>query len=201
MEISKLETHLANLLPNSESMSLVTRSGRRLPDEQVALLGVLMAQAQSAKPNQTLPDGTPDMFLSQWEDLVLEFGMVEFRAALLKALADSRFFPDTYDLRINCEEARREKRSAERAQRHLAEQARWKEECERERNQGHTAPQDTAGAVPSSPSKRERVGRHSAEEIQAEIAQVDPSALAAIRESMRARFQMEGTEVLQETKC
>jgi hypothetical protein len=98
-------------LQSSDSVSLTTRSGPQLPAEQVETLGRLMAQTQARYPNQQLSEGTPDMYLAEWEEMTLTHGLETFRSALLRVMRASRFFPDPMDIREACKSIREEQRS------------------------------------------------------------------------------------------
>ena len=73
---------------------------------------LLMSQAQAMKPNQTLPPGTPDMYLQAWEEIAEEFGMETFQAGLWKALRRTAFFPAPNEIEVECAAIRTERRAA-----------------------------------------------------------------------------------------
>jgi hypothetical protein len=77
-------------------------------------LAKLMAQTQARYPNQTLPEGTPDMYLVEWEEIALEFGLETFREGLSKAIRVSKFFPDPLDIKEHCIAVRAEARRLDR---------------------------------------------------------------------------------------
>ena len=131
--IKDSETYLENLLQPSVSVSLATISKQRLTDEKVDQLGLLMAQTQALYPNQELPDMTPDMYLVQWEEMALKYGMEAFTLALSKVIRVSKFFPDPFDIREACEESARTARSAAHARKVSEDLAAWKKQWEAER--------------------------------------------------------------------
>ena len=103
------------LIPqSSDSVSLTTRSGPPLPAGMGLTLAKLMAQTQARYPNQTLPEGTPDMYLVEWEEMALEFGLETFKEGLSKAIRDSRFFPDPHGIKDHCIAVQREARRLDR---------------------------------------------------------------------------------------
>ncbi len=51
------EIQAASVPPRETSVSLTTRSGKRLPPDSVKNLALLMAEAQAYFPNQSLPRG------------------------------------------------------------------------------------------------------------------------------------------------
>lgn len=87
---------------SNASVSLTTRSGPPLPAGMGMALATLMAQTQARYPNQTLPEGTPDMYLVEWEEIALKYGLAMFQAGLSRVLRNSRFFPDPLDIREAC---------------------------------------------------------------------------------------------------
>lgn len=127
------EIQLASRPQSSGSPSLVTQLTRHVPDAQAEELLDLMEQTQAGYPNQTLPPLTPDMYLAQWEEIVVEFGMPAFRAALWRAICESDFFPGPKSIRNECELARRKERERARTTGYLTQLQQWKEQWERER--------------------------------------------------------------------
>ena len=93
----------------------------------------LMAQTQARYPNQTLPPGTPDMYLVEWEELVLKFGLQPFRDALSKAIRSSRFFPDPQEIRDLLQVKKRDTAAHAESQKFLRQQDEWKAQWQRER--------------------------------------------------------------------
>src|SRR6185312_4353533 len=91
------------LQPNENELR-TTRSKPQLPDESVFALGALMQQARDYYPNQTLPEGTPDVYLKAWEELAQSQGMKRFEAGLWKALRSHDFFPTPNQIENACEE-------------------------------------------------------------------------------------------------
>jgi hypothetical protein len=93
--------------PLNDSVSLTTRYGPQVSDATGRDLLTLMAQAQAAKPNQMLPEGTPDMYLRAWEEMADRYGTKIFAAGLWKALSASKFFPDPLDIDEQCRRIKR----------------------------------------------------------------------------------------------
>ncbi len=71
----------------------------------------LMAEMQAWYPHQTLPEGTPDLWLAAWEEIALRCGMAMFRDGLLRAMRASRFIPDPSDVAAECAELKRTERN------------------------------------------------------------------------------------------
>jgi hypothetical protein len=70
-------------------------------------LKVLMAQATAFFPNQTLPPGTPDVYLLAWRQIADKYGMSRFQNALWNVLRRSEFFPVPKLIEDECEAIRR----------------------------------------------------------------------------------------------
>lgn len=119
--------------PSSVSVSLTTPSGPPLPEGMGWALSTLMAQTQARYPNQTLPPGTPDMYLVEWEELTLKFGLQAFRDALSKAIRSSRFFPDPQHIRELLLAKKRADSAHAESQKFLRQQDEWKAQWQRER--------------------------------------------------------------------
>jgi hypothetical protein len=117
------------------SASLTIRSGPPLPEGMGSTLLTMMAQTQARYPNQALAEGTPDMYLVEWEEMALNYGLPMFREGLLKAIRNSRFFPDPLDIREQCIALRRSEIMREDAKRISEEVGRWKQQWERERQE------------------------------------------------------------------
>jgi hypothetical protein len=75
---------------------------------QVGDLKVLMAQAVAFFPNQTLPPGTPDVYLKAWMQIAEKSGPERFQNALWNVLRRSEFFPLPKAIEDECEHIRRE---------------------------------------------------------------------------------------------
>lgn len=90
--------------PNGSGLLKTTSA---LPLQEGMALVELMAQAQAFKPNQTLPPGTPDLYLQAWEEIVQTYGMERFKEGLWKALRRSTFFPAPNEIEDSCEGLRR----------------------------------------------------------------------------------------------
>jgi hypothetical protein len=71
-------------------------------------LKVLMAQATAFFPNQTLPPGTPDVYLLAWRQIADKYGMNRFQNALWNVLRRSEFFPLPKAIEDECEAIRRQ---------------------------------------------------------------------------------------------
>ena len=119
--------------PSSGSVSLTTPSGPPLPDGMGWALSTLMAQVQARYPNQTLPPGTPDMYLVEWEELALQFGLQAFRDALSKAIRSWRFFPDPLEIRDLLLAKKHADSAHAETQKFLRQQEDWKAQWLRER--------------------------------------------------------------------
>lgn len=83
------------------------QSKPQLPDASVFALGALMQQARDFYPNQTLPEGTPDVYLKAWEEIAQVQGMKRFEAGLWKALRNHDFFPTPGQIEDECEVIRK----------------------------------------------------------------------------------------------
>ena len=112
-------------------MLLILETAGRLVEELVACvvahivmeLGRMMSQSLAMKPNQTLPPGTPDLFLQAGEELAAEFGMKQFQAGLWRALRRSSFFPQPIEIETACRELAAEDRERRRVAREAEEAA------------------------------------------------------------------------------
>ena len=122
--------------PSTGSVSLTTPSGPPLPEGMGWALSTLMAQTQARYPNQTLPPGTPDMYLVEWEELALKFGLEAFRDALSKAIRSSRFFPDPQEIRELLQAKKREAAAHAESRKLLRQMDEWKAQWQRERLEG-----------------------------------------------------------------
>lgn len=156
-ELSRIHNSLPELSeaqPQSEAWSLARISQPLVSAACVDTLSFLMAQMQARYPNQALPEGTPDMYLADWEKMVHRYGrhdgqfverlgLDRFRAALLSLIEDRsrpRFFPDPQEiedrlcaiLREEREERERRKRDADLERR----KAQWLREREEEKLHG-----------------------------------------------------------------
>ncbi len=89
--------------PLSAGRSVMTISGPLTSADTGLQVAILMDQTQALKPNQVLPEGTPDMFLEAWEKLVVKYGLETFKEGLSKANERTRFFPDPLDIAEQCE--------------------------------------------------------------------------------------------------
>lgn len=99
------EIQAASVPPRETSVSLTTRSGKRLPPDSVKNLALLMAEAQAYFPNQSLPRGTPAVYLKAWEEIAMIFGIQKFTDALWKVLRESEaFFPMPLAIERKCRE-------------------------------------------------------------------------------------------------
>jgi hypothetical protein len=120
------------LQPSGET-SLLTRQWPPLSDEDEAELQRLWLQTVASYPNQALPMGTPDMYLMQWEKMVLRYKMETFRRGLSRAINESRFFPAPEDISDQCQAIARNHRERQEAIRVMHELDDLKAQCERER--------------------------------------------------------------------
>lgn len=86
---------------SKSNKSAITQSQPLSNEDLVRKLLSMMAQAQAFFPNQTLPPGTPDLWLRAWEEMVGEMGLQRFETALWRALVTGRFIPSPEDIRSN----------------------------------------------------------------------------------------------------
>lgn len=97
METEKLLNQLIG--PSNGSRSAMMQSVQHLSEEAlVRKLLEMMAQVQAFSPNQTLPPGTPDVWLKAWEEMVSEMGLERFEKALWRAMRGSDFIPNPNDI-------------------------------------------------------------------------------------------------------
>jgi hypothetical protein len=81
-----------------------TSGGSKMPAGE---LKVLMAQAVAFFPNQTLPPGTPDVYMLAWRQIAEKYGAQRFQNALWNVLRKSEFFPVPKAIEDECEAIRR----------------------------------------------------------------------------------------------
>ncbi len=124
---------------SSGSVSLLRPSETRLSAVTEDALALLLAQTVARYPKQKLLPLTTDMYLAEWEEMVLRYGLDPFRNALSKAIRDRErapFFPEPHDIEahllatIRAEEmAVRVEREQRESRRHLEAfdemKARW----------------------------------------------------------------------------
>lgn len=120
-------------LQPTEERTLAVASGTQLPVPQVHALGRWMAETQANYPNQELPDGTPDMWLAQWQEMAAQHGLDVFRLALLRAIRDSKFFPPPDKIREECIREIAEQNNQRGSEKYLSRLAGWKERWEGEK--------------------------------------------------------------------
>lgn len=89
---------------STTSKLAITQSQPLSNEDLVRKLLSLMAQAQAFFPNQTLPPGTPDLWLRAWEEMAGEMGVQRFERALWRALVTGSFIPNPDDIRRNDDE-------------------------------------------------------------------------------------------------
>jgi hypothetical protein len=189
-------TQLQKLQPLSEELSLARTSQPLLSDDSVAALSLLMAETQARYPNQVLPEGTPDMYLAEWERMAARFGLHEFRDALLRTIQDRerpRFFPDPLEiedrLRANLRSKNERKKTLDELTALNVAKTVWMLERE----------EDIANGIermPPAARSPQRVfpKRHTREEIAAYVAQnTKPEQLAEVRERMNSILAKEET--------
>lgn len=129
METGKLLNQLIG--PSNDSRSAMTRSEQPLNADLVLKLAELMAQMQDFSPNQTLPPGTPDVWLKAWEEMVSEMGIDRFEKALWRAMRNSDFLPNPNDIQT-ADDVMQEALAAEkRARADKKQQAEWDEYVKR----------------------------------------------------------------------
>src|ERR1700744_1848147 len=88
---------------SSDSKTLTMRSGPPPPEGTGPLLALWMAETQGRDVNQELPPGTPDMYLVEWEEMVMKYGEEVFRIALSRAIRESSFFPAPNVINMHCD--------------------------------------------------------------------------------------------------
>lgn len=84
------------------SHGLLKPSEVPLPEGMAEELVLMMAQVKARYPNQTMLDLTADMYLAEWEEMALKYGLETLRGALLTVLRESQFFPDPATIREAC---------------------------------------------------------------------------------------------------
>lgn len=130
-ELARIKSELT--LPSTAEYSLANRSEALLPSGMGLVLATMMDEVQAAFPNQVLLPDTVKMYLSQWEDLAVKYGLEEFRAALLRAIRSAEFVPSPKQIEDWCESLRRDRIDRKNAVRVIAELDALKAQCERER--------------------------------------------------------------------
>jgi hypothetical protein len=65
-------------------------------------LGKLMEQARDFFPSQEIPDGTAEVYLRVWIEIVAKYKMQRFEVALWNVLRRSQFFPLPYAIEEEC---------------------------------------------------------------------------------------------------
>lgn len=88
----------------SNGRSKISQTSKPQPGD----LKVLMAQAVAFFPNQTLPPGTPDVYLMAWGQIAQKYGENRFQNALWNVLRRSDFFPLPKAIEEECEALRRQ---------------------------------------------------------------------------------------------
>ncbi len=120
--------------PSNACVSLTSISSISRADGMA--LTVLMKQVKDRYIKQQIPETTQEMYLAEWEEMVLRYGLVPFRDALLKVIRDDErapFFPEPDEIRKVCRAAARAEREREETKEQLKKQAEWKATWERER--------------------------------------------------------------------
>ena len=189
--ISHSLPELSEAHPLSEELTLARTSGLRLSDDSVAALAMLMAETQARYPNQELPEGTPDMYLAEWERMAARYGLREFREGLLLVLQDRerpRFFPDPLEIEDRIRAILRAKSDRQRAltaMRNINEaKTIWMlERAEDLANGIERAPLPELAHVRARSAEK----RHTAEEIAAYVAKhTTPEERESLRQRMNA---------------
>ena len=103
------------------------------PQRMCRVLSRLMTQVQARYPNQTLPPGTPEMYLAEWKELALQFGLSAFQEALAKAIRSSHLFPDPLEIRELLHAKKRADSERAESQKILRQFDEWKAQWLRER--------------------------------------------------------------------
>lgn len=107
--------------------------GNTEPPLMSQVLFSLMAQTQARYPNQPLPPGTPEMYLTEWKELALQFGLPAFRDALSRVIRSSRLFPDPLEIRELLRAKKRADSERAESQKILRQFDEWKAQWLRER--------------------------------------------------------------------
>jgi hypothetical protein len=105
----------AGTLLRIDTSAASTQLDRPRRNSDLAQVPALMAQMKANYPGQELLPETADMWMAAWLEMVLDYGLEPFRAALIPLLRSSRFFPHPAEI----EEAIEAKRAEERAERDL----------------------------------------------------------------------------------
>jgi len=107
--------------------------GNTEPPLMSRALASLMAQVQARYPNQPLPPGTPEMYLTEWKELAQQFGLSAFQEALSKAIRSSRVFPDPLEIRELLHAKKRADSERAESQKILRQLGEWQAQWLRER--------------------------------------------------------------------
>jgi len=107
--------------------------GSKPPNATAWTLNTLMAQAQARYPNRPLPPGTPEMYLAEWKELALQFGLPAFQEALSKAIRSSRLFPDPLEIRDLLQAKKHADSERAKSQKILRQLDEWQAQWLRER--------------------------------------------------------------------
>ena len=140
--------------PRNEELTLAVASGMQLPVAQVETLGMFMAQTQARYPKQELPEGTPDMYLAEWEEMAVKYGLMAFRDALSRVLRNRdrpQFFPEPHEIEAYCEASFRDQSNRLRGEKAVREFDELKAQSDRERAEdersGPREPSETEGRL------------------------------------------------------
>lgn len=174
--------------PSSGNVTLLPPSAARLNAATEDALLLLMAQTSARYPKQEMLPLTTDMYLAEWEQMVLRYGLDPFRDALSRAIhnrARAPFFPEPHEI----EEEIRAELSARRNRAVITSIDEARQRWERENGRRAVTAADLeragrercAGPVQRSPPP----ARHTDEEIAARMADlVTPEQREAVRERM-----------------
>lgn len=122
-------TDLTSARPSSDSVSLTRPSGISPQDGMACLL--LMKQTKDRYLKQQIPEGTAEMYLAEWEEMAMRFGLDPFRDALSTVIRDRArppFFPEPHEIEAQCMAAVRERLGRRALADHEAMKAQWERE-------------------------------------------------------------------------
>ena len=108
---------------------------RSLPVATGLTLAILLGQALKRYPNQTLEPMTQSMYLVEWEEMALRYGVQTLQHALLRAIRSARFFPPPEDILVHCRDIAKVKRDAQEAEAYEAAKRRSEPSGDYEREQ------------------------------------------------------------------
>ncbi len=135
--------------PSNGNATLTKRSS--VSQQDVTGLTFLFAQTKDRYIQQELPEGTQEMYLAEWEEMVLGHRLDAFRLALSTAIRGSRFFPPPDAIRTELEADAEDRRMRDSARRCMRQQDAWRRQWERERAE------DIANGIPRGPKPSDSI--------------------------------------------